>query len=130
MLLEVLSGFSAAPQNKEKGFSLLLGKRRKRRRERAGSCPRTGIGGGFGHSWSWAVLPLAAAAFLVSLTRRRCPSQSNYLGLSNLSPGGGLPCEPLCVRAVHCCWQPVPPSCGMEIIPRNVKGINSPGKGR
>lgn len=43
MLLEVLSGFSAAPQNKEKDFSLLLEKRRKRR-ERTDTCPRTDTG--------------------------------------------------------------------------------------
>lgn len=59
MLLGVLSGFCAAPQNKEKGFfSLLL----KRRRERTGSCPRTGIGreglatAGAGLSFLWLLL--------------------------------------------------------------------------
>lgn len=43
MLLGVLSGFCAALQNKEKDFSLSLERRRMRRRERTGSCPRTGI---------------------------------------------------------------------------------------
>lgn len=43
MLLGMLSGFCAA-QGKEKGFSLLL--ERRRRRGRPGSCPGTGIGHG------------------------------------------------------------------------------------
>lgn len=46
------------------------------------------------------MLPFAAAAFWFSLTHRRCPSLSIYLGLSELSLRGGLPCEPLSVGTV------------------------------
>lgn len=74
------------------------------------------------------MLPLAAAAFWFSLTRRRCPLQSIYLGLTCLLVVA-CPVSPsasgLCAAAGSLCYRPV----GMEIIPRNVKGINSPGKG-
>lgn len=70
----------------------------------------------------WARLELDYASFGCCCCFLVFPTE--YLFRINLSPGGRLPCEPLCVRTVH--YRPV----RMEIIPRNVKGINSPGKGR